>query len=51
MNLTSFLERPVMNYRLAQGGVGLMNPATIMRFVICPGTDDLPRDAWLAEPA
>ncbi|RDE49348.1 MAG: hypothetical protein DVS81_17060 [Candidatus Accumulibacter meliphilus] len=51
MNLTSFLDRPVMNYRLAQGGVGLMNPATIMRFVIFPGTDDLPRDAWLGEPA
>lgn len=51
MNLTSFLERPVMNYRLAHGGVGLMNPANITRFVITPGIDDLPRDAWLAEIA
>lgn len=51
MNLTSFLERPVMNYRSAQGGVGLMNPAAITRFVITPGATDLPRDAWLAEVA
>ncbi|MBE2258975.1 MAG: hypothetical protein IAE88_08960 [Rhodobacteraceae bacterium] len=51
MNLTSFFERPVMNYRLAHGGVGLMNPAAIARFTICPGTADLPRDAWRAEPA
>lgn len=51
MNLTTFLERPVMNYRLAQGGVGLMNPAAITRFVIVPGTADLPSGAWLAEPA
>ena len=51
MNLTSFLERPVMNYRSALGGVGLMNPAAIARFVITPGTADVPRDAWLADPA
>ncbi|EXI89101.1 MAG: hypothetical protein AW11_01818 [Candidatus Accumulibacter regalis] len=51
MNLTSFLDRPVMNYRLAHGGVGLMNPATITRFLIAPGAGDLPRDAWLAESA
>lgn len=51
MNLTSFLERPVMNYRLAHGGIGLMNPAAITRFLISPGIDDLPRDAWLAESA
>jgi hypothetical protein len=51
MNLTGFLERPVMNYRLASGGVGLMNPAAITRFLITPGTQALPRDACLAEPA
>jgi len=36
---------------LAHGGVGLMNPATITRFLIAPGAGDLPRDAWLAESA
>ncbi len=51
MNLTSFLERPVMNYRLPQGGIGLMNPHAISRFLVTPGVADLPRDAWLAEPA
>ncbi len=49
MNLTGLFERPVINYRLAQGGVGLMNPHAMTRFVITPGTPDLPRDAWLAE--
>ena len=49
MNLTGLFERPVINYRLAQGGVGLMNPHAMTRFVINPGVPDLPRDAWVAE--
>ncbi len=49
MILTGLFERPVITYRTAQGGVGLMNPHAMTRFVICPGVPDLPRDAWLAE--
>ena len=49
MNLTGLFERPVINYRLAQGGIGLMNPHAMTRFVINPGVPDLPRDAWVAE--
>lgn len=50
MNLTSLLERPVIFYRLPQGGIGLMNPQTMTRVVITPGVPDLPRDAWSATP-
>jgi hypothetical protein len=49
VNLTSLFERPAIIYRLAQGGVGLMNPQAMTRFVITPGVPDLPRDAWVAE--
>ena len=51
MNLTSLFERPVIPYRLAQGGIGLMNPHAMTRFIITPGVPDLPRDAWLADVA
>jgi hypothetical protein len=49
MNLTGLFERPVLHYRLAQAGVGLMNPRALTRFVITPGVPDLPSDAWIAE--
>lgn len=49
MNLTSLFERPVISYHLAQGGIGLMNPQAMTRFLISPGVPDLPRDAWLAD--
>ncbi len=49
MNLTSLFERPAIHYRLAQGGVGLMNPHAMTRFVVSPGIPDLPSDAWLAD--
>ncbi|MEF8701747.1 MAG: hypothetical protein V5B32_00670 [Candidatus Accumulibacter sp. UW26] len=49
MILTSLFERPVISYRTAQGGVGLMNPHAMTRFVITPGVPDLPRDAWFAD--
>ncbi|MCC2867675.1 MAG: hypothetical protein LK562_07775, partial [Candidatus Accumulibacter phosphatis] len=51
MSLTSLFERPMITYRLAHGGVGLMNPHAMTRFVITPGVPDLPRDAWLADTA
>jgi hypothetical protein len=51
MSLTSLFARPVISYRLAQGGVGLMNPHAMTRFVTTPGVPDLPRDAWVAEAA
>ena len=51
MNLTSLFARPIITYRLAQGGIGLMNPQAMTRFVITPGVPDLPRDAWLADAA
>ena len=51
MNLTSLFERPMINSRLAQGGIGLMNPHAMTRFVITPGVPDLTRDAWLADAA
>lgn len=51
MSLTSLFARPVISYRLAQGGVGLMNPQAMTRFVTTPGVPDLPRDAWVAEAA
>ena len=49
MNLTGHLERQTIIYHLPQGGVGLMNPHAMTRFVISPGVPDLPRDAWVAE--
>ena len=49
MNLTGLFERPALHYRLAQGGIGLMNPRAMTRFLISPGVPDLPSDAWLAE--
>jgi hypothetical protein len=49
MNLTGLLERQTIIYHLPQGGVGLMNPHAMTRFVISPGVPDLPRDAWVAE--
>jgi len=51
MNLTSLFERPVINYRLPHGGVGLINPQALTRILVTPAVPDLPRDAWLAEPA
>jgi len=51
MNLTSLFERPMISYRLAQGGFGLMNPHAMTRFVITPGVPELPRDAWVADVA
>jgi len=48
MNLTSIFERPVIAYRLPQGGFGMMNPQAMTRSVITPGVPDLPRDAWVA---
>lgn len=50
MNLTSILERPVIFYRLPQGGIGLMNPQAMTRVMITPGVPDLPSDAWIADP-
>lgn len=49
MNLTSLFERPLLDYRLTQRGVGLMNPHAVTQFVITPGVPDLPKDAWLAD--
>jgi hypothetical protein len=49
MNLTGLFERPVLHYRLMQGGVGLINPRALTRFVITPGVPDLPSDAWVGE--
>jgi len=49
MNLTGLFERPALHYRPAQGGIGLMNPRAMTRFVITPGVPDLPSDAWFAE--
>lgn len=48
MNLTSIFERPVILYKLPQGGVGIMNPHAMTRAEITPGVPDLPRDAWIA---
>lgn len=50
MNLTSIFEHPLLTYRLAQGGIGLMNPQAMTRSLVTPGVPDLPRDAWVAEP-
>ena len=50
MNLTSILERPVIFYRLPQGGIGMMNPQAMTRVTVTPGVPDLPRDAWVAVP-
>jgi hypothetical protein len=50
MNLTSIFDRPVITYRLPQGGVGLVNPKALTRTVITPGVPDLPKDAWRADP-
>ena len=49
MNLTGIFERPVITYKLPQGGIGLMNPQAITRSVISPGVPDLPSDAWVAD--
>jgi hypothetical protein len=49
MNLTRIFERPMICYRLPQGGIGLMNPQSMTRTVITPGAPDLPTDAWVAE--
>jgi len=51
MSLTSIFEHPVLAYRLPQGGIGLMNPQAMTRSLVTPGVPDLPRDAWVAEPA
>lgn len=51
MSLTSFFEHPVLVYQLPQGGIGLMNPQAMTRSLMTPGVLDLPRDAWVAEPA
>ena len=51
MSLTSIFEHPVLVYRLPQGGIGLMNPQAMTRSLVTPGVPDLPRDAWVAEPA
>lgn len=49
MNLTRLFERPLLDYRLARGGFGLMNPHAVTQFVITPGVPDLPNDAWIAD--
>lgn len=49
MNLTSLFERPLLEYRLAQGGGGLINPHAVRHFLITPGVSDLPNATWLAE--
>ena len=49
MNLTGLFERPIIFYKLPQGGVGMMNPHAMTRSVVFPGIPDLPNDAWIAE--
>ena len=49
-NLTSIFTRPVITYYLPQGGIGLMNPKAMTRAAIFPGLNDLPSNAWIAEP-
>ena len=49
MILTGLFERPIIFYKLTQGGVGMMNPHAMTRSVISPGAPDLPSDAWIAE--
>ena len=49
MNLTGLFERPIIFYKLPQGGVGMMNPHAMTRSVVSPGIPDLPTDAWIAE--
>lgn len=51
LNLTSLFERPAISYRLPHGGGGLLNPRALLRLTLTPGLADLPREAWLAEPA
>jgi hypothetical protein len=50
MNLTKLFEQPVIVYKLAQGGIGLMNPGVMTRAVIKSGGLTLPSGAWCAEP-
>jgi hypothetical protein len=49
MNLTGLFERPIIFYKLPQGGVGMMNPHAMTRSVVFPGIPDLPNDAWVAD--
>ncbi len=49
MNLTGLFERPIIFYKLPQGGVGMMNPHVMTRSVVFPGIPDLPNDAWIAD--
>ena len=45
MNLTSLFERPLITYRLPNGGFGLMNPHALVRTTVTPGVPELPNDA------
>jgi hypothetical protein len=50
MNLTRLFEQPIIIYKLAQGGIGLMNPSVMTRAVIKSGALSLPSGAWRVEP-
>ena len=49
MSLTGIFARPVVLHRLAQGGLGLINPQAVTHTRISPPVPELPRDAWLAQ--
>jgi hypothetical protein len=40
-----FLELPVIAFRLAQGGIGLINPNNITHLSVCPAPEALPTTA------
>jgi hypothetical protein len=49
--LTRLFEQPVLLYKLAAGGVGLMNPAAMTRALIASGSEKLPLGSWRLNPA
>ena len=46
--IRSFMELPGLSFRLASGGLGLVNLKNAVKFAAYPGPAEVPADAWSA---
>ena len=44
------LSKAAVHMRLRDGGIGVLNLATLAGYTVYPGIAQIPADAWLAEP-
>ncbi len=47
--IRSFMGLPGLSFRLASGGLGLVNLTNAVKFTCYPGPAEVPADAWSAD--